>query len=285
LLNKELHSKLLDSMDGLWKNREMKHLLSHWPSVEPTLQKHFLLLGFDYDGTLTVPGVETGDLARRIRQQLKQLASKRNCQAAVISGRSLENLTTEIGIPGLVLAGNHGLEIEGPEFSYRVPLVREVRGAYDALINHLVTGGFLRAEAVDDKQLTLTLNFNVPETQRPALGRLLLAQLAPYLKKGLIQARTGRWSVEVQPAAWNKGQAIRWLKARLEKAVKSAPVFPVFMGDDISDEDGFAAVRKEGLAVLIGKPRSSQADYYLEDAYEVLYVMEKILKSKAVSDG
>src|SRR5437879_2620222 len=82
-----------------------------------------LAIFLDYDGTLTpfVNAPEAADLSLGMRQILDGLAEDENVLLAVVSGRSLDDLEERVGIPGVVYAGNHGLEIRGRGYSFTEP--------------------------------------------------------------------------------------------------------------------------------------------------------------------
>lgn len=108
----------------------MEHLLSVWSKVAMQLSnaRHVLLLT-DYDGTLTpiVERPELANLSKDIRRLLQTLAYQRYITVGVISGRALVDLKDKVGISGIIYAGNHGLEIEGPGISFVNPVADELR--------------------------------------------------------------------------------------------------------------------------------------------------------------
>ena len=112
----------------------MEHLLSVWPRV--TLQirdaRHILLLT-DFDGTLTpiVERPELANLTENTRLVLEALARRYEFRVGVISGRALADLKDKVGIPGIIYAGNHGLEIEGPEITFVNPVAEEIKPIND----------------------------------------------------------------------------------------------------------------------------------------------------------
>ena len=94
----------------------MPHLLNVWPSVSrKLLAADRVLLVCDYDGTLTpiVARPETAILTEKTRCLLSILANMDRFVVGVISGRSLADLESMVAVPGLVYAGNDGLEIRG----------------------------------------------------------------------------------------------------------------------------------------------------------------------------
>ena len=102
----------------------MPHLLNVWPSVSRRLaEAGRVLLLFDYDGTLTpiVPRPEDAVLSPRVKSLLAEVAAMDGYLAGIVSGRSLADLRERVAITGLVYAGNHGLEICGPDLDFVHP--------------------------------------------------------------------------------------------------------------------------------------------------------------------
>ena len=99
----------------------MPHLLNVWPQVSQRLRDQAqVLLLFDYDGTLT-PIVEHPDAAvlpAPVKQLLSRLESSDKFLVGVVTGRSLSDISGRVGLPGLIYAGNHGLEIMAPGLEF-----------------------------------------------------------------------------------------------------------------------------------------------------------------------
>jgi trehalose 6-phosphate phosphatase len=125
--------------------------------------------------------------------------------------------------------------------------------------------GDARGLMLEDKGGTIALHYRaVPEREAEirAYAETLLAETEPALR--LI---AGKMVVEFQPSSVNKGLAIAAFLAE-------PPFFgrrPVFVGDDTTDEDGFAEVRRRGgIAVRVGSPSSTGANYCLPTVGAVL---------------
>jgi len=74
----------------------------------------------DYDGTLTpiVQDPEKASLSSKYRKVIASLLRNEKNLVCIISGRAIEQLEGLIRLKGLVLAGNHGMEITGPGILY-----------------------------------------------------------------------------------------------------------------------------------------------------------------------
>ena len=108
----------------------MEHLLSSWSSVMEQLRqaKRILLLS-DYDGTLTpiVERPEMANIKESTRRLLQSLVFQPHLTLGIISGRALIDLKNRVNVSGVIYAGNHGFEIEGPGISFVNPLADEIR--------------------------------------------------------------------------------------------------------------------------------------------------------------
>ena len=141
----------------------MEHLLSAWPKVIKQLRSasHILLL-LDYDGTLTpiVERPELANLPEGMRQLLQALARQRRLTLGIISGRALADIKEKVGISGIIYAGNHGLEIEGPGISFVSPLAEEFKPIL-RLMHYVLSQalGAIKGVMVEDKGLTLSVHY------------------------------------------------------------------------------------------------------------------------------
>lgn len=82
-----------------------------------------LLLLTDYDGTLTplVADPAEARLAPEVRNDLRVLAQSARVRVGILSGRSVGDLRARVGIPEVIYAGCHGLEVDEPGITFRHP--------------------------------------------------------------------------------------------------------------------------------------------------------------------
>ncbi len=83
--------------------------------------------------------------------------------------------------------------------------------------------------------------------------------------------------LELRPGIdWDKGRALLWLLERLEAV--GGPLVPVYVGDDVTDEDAFTAIAGRGVGIRIGDAHDrSGADYSLRDVDETLAFLRGLL--------
>jgi trehalose-phosphatase len=87
--------------------------------------------------------------------------------------------------------------------------------------------------------------------------------------RGEILVRPGKEVFEIRPSVeWDKGKTVLWL---LEKCTVAGgePPWPLYVGDDRTDEDAFRAIRVRGVTVYVGAPGKTDAQYYLRNIGEV----------------
>ncbi len=98
-------------------------------------------------------------------------------------------------------------------------------------------------------------------------------KLHPRLRKG-----RGKKVFEIRPDVdWDKGRAVRWLLAHL--GLDRPGVVPVYIGDDLTDEDAFRELAGAGLAVAVRDgardgARNTSADFALDDPQDVRAFLE-----------
>lgn len=265
----------------------MKHLLEAWEEFESLVEGCSLLLLLDYDGTLA-PIVENPSLAKISlsgKKILRKIAQQQGIQTAIVSGRVLTELKKLVAIPSLTYVGNHGLEMEEPHLHFVHPKALEAKKIMEKVKRDLqnalesFTGIF-----VEDKVLTLSVHYRqVPEEKIEEAKQTFLKKLHPYQAASQVMMREGKKVWEVRPCIrWDKGTTVLWLYGRFV-AHAGGPVFPIYVGDDETDEDAFRAVKQIGLGIKVTEnaQEPSAAHYFLRSPDEVFHFIERINHSYA----
>jgi len=260
----------------------VKNIFSQWKEISRMLSGKHIYLFLDYDGTLS-PIADTPDkaiLPEDIKDVLIKLSKVKGVKLAIISGRSLDDVKERTGIPGLVYAGNHGLEIEGPRLKFKKPIYARIEGVLDSLKILLKSSlASIKGVLIEDKGLTLSVHYRlVDKREVSAVKDAVDEAVKPYALKNQLRLVLGKEVIEIRPAVdWDKGKIVLWLIARQRFAVSKKDVLPIYVGDDITDESAFKALKDKGITVAVGTPQETAAEYNLEDTAEVSKFLNGVL--------
>lgn len=223
--------------------------------------KRPLLVGLDIDGVLA-PIVTHADEARLLNgvvESLTDLAAARQVIVAAVSGRTLDSMRT-FGLPtSTCLVGSHGLE-EGRSMAALEPAEQSRLDRLGQLAdNALHTAG--EGSWIEPKPASLVLHVRQAS---PAAGQTAIDQLAHAAAKiDGADIKHGSMVLEVFARSADKGRAILRLAAQFGAATS------VFVGDDITDEDAFAVLGPDDLAIKVGDAETI-ASHRLADPAAVL---------------
>lgn len=237
---------------------ERDRTLAPPPALDPARTALFL----DLDGTIAPIKPRPRDVTPLpARTELLKAATRRlGGRLAVISGRALPEIdyilhgavTAAAAVHGLVRRNAAGSVLAHPPH----PALNAARVALDWLEDQ---PGIL----IEDKNLGIAVHYrSAPERAREveAVCREIAATTGLTLQLGSMV-------VELRTPGADKGDSVRAFMA--ETPFKGA--VPVFVGDDITDEDGFAAAEAlGGYGVLVGEERETAAHYRLDDVDAVL---------------
>jgi trehalose 6-phosphate phosphatase len=214
-------------------------------------------LFLDLDGTL----LEISERPDDVRADastcalLAQLARKLEGRLAIISGRSLEQIDQILGETAaeLAVSGSHGCEHRWNGVHAqpgRPPALDDVAARLRRFAQD--RAGIL----VEDKSFGVALHYRMaPEAE--AVAQALARTLADEFE---LHLQSGKMMVELRAGGGDKGGAIQ----RLMRRPPMRGTTPVFAGDDVTDEAGFAAVRDMGgHAILVGEERPTRANFAL----------------------
>lgn len=205
---------------------------------------------FDFDGTLS-DIVDDPDAARPVAGATEALAKlAAGCPVAVLSGRDLADVTNRVGVPGIWYAGSHGFELTAPDGTHHqndaaavaIPVLEQ---AAARLRDQL---GGIPGVVVEHKRFGVAVHYR--NAGRDRVGEVLAAVRAAG-RRDALRVTTGREVIELRPDLdWDKGKTLRWVIDHLHRA-GSGSLTPVYLGDDITDEDAFDAVHDDGVPILV----------------------------------
>lgn len=262
----------------------MQYLFDAWDRVSHRLKsaRHVLVL-CDYDGTLTpiVGQPELATLASDTRQIIQTLAKNRRYTVGIISGRALADLKYKVNVEGLLYAGNHGLEIEGFGSGFLEPIAEEMRPFFQILSQVLsATLASIKGTLVENKGLTLSVHYrSVDDSEEERVKDVVGRITDPLNITDRIRITQGKKVYEIRPPVdWNKGKAVAWLIARCKENKGKGEALPIYIGDDLTDEDAFKKIEENnGISIFVGEENfQSVARYFLKSPEEVTRLLKML---------
>lgn len=235
------------------------------------------LVVLDYDGTLA-PIVDHPDLATPAPGAVRTVAAvTRRTTVAIVSGRPIADVRRRLGDLEVAYAGGHGTELllaNGTEAPLIDPgTVLPTLDAVEAELQRLVADepGWL----LERKQASLAVHHRLADEGS-------VARLLPRVEALLEQRRSdppgfevlsGKAVAELRPTGADKGAALHRIHAA------TPTLLPLMIGDDVTDEDAFAAAHElGGQGILVSEePRPTVADRRLADPDAVVRFLEALL--------
>ncbi|OVA14613.1 Trehalose-phosphatase [Macleaya cordata] len=238
-----------------------------------------IVMFLDYDGTLS-PIVDDPDrafMSEAMRTAVRDVA--RYFPTAIVSGRCRDKVYSFVRLAELYYAGSHGMDIKGPAkgpkynktnqpvlfqpASEFLPMIDEV---YKTLMEKVKS---TPGAKVENNKFCVSVHFRcVDEKRWNALAEQVRSVLKEYPQLRLTQ---GRKVFEIRPTIkWDKGKALEFLLESLGYT-NCNNVFPIYIGDDRTDEDAFQVLRKrgQGFGILVSKfPKDTNASYSLQEPSE-----------------
>jgi trehalose 6-phosphate phosphatase len=225
-------------------------------------------LFLDVDGTLLeiAANPELVRVPRRLPALIACRAGERDGALALISGRPLAQLDQLFRPWHGAAAGLHGIERRRADGWLDRILDSDSAAALDRIRPKLAAlAGDASGLLFEDKGGTIALHYRAAperEAEIRAYAETLLADA-----KAALRLIAGKMVVEFQPTTVNKGLAIAAFLAEPPFLGRQA----IFIGDDTTDEDGFAEIRRRGgIAVRVGSSGATAASYRLPTVEAVL---------------
>jgi trehalose 6-phosphate phosphatase len=237
---------------------------------------------YDFDGTLSEI-VEDPDSARLVDGAADALTSlSAACPVAILSGRDLADVRERIGLPGLWYAGSHGFELTGPDGTHHqnpeaaasIPVLAAAAADLAYQLGHIP------GVVVEHKRFGVAVHYR--NAARDRVGEVAAAVRTAGQRTGL-RVTTGREVIELRPNIdWDKGKTLHWVLDYIRDNEGAGPLLPIYLGDDITDEDAFDAVDDDGIAILVRHSddgdRATAARYALDDPDLVREFTERLAR-------
>jgi trehalose 6-phosphate phosphatase len=232
------------------------------PSLAELGRERPVALFLDFDGTLIEIAAtpDTIVVPETLAARLKALARRLEGRLALVSGRAIASLERHCGPLEVALAGSHGLSRLSAR---RERLGTEPRPLPEAVFEALAEFADGEGFHLERKAYGAALHYRAD----PSLAERAEAFAGSLAVKHGLMVKRGKYVVELVPPGADKGGAVR--------AFMGEPPFagacPVFVGDDVTDEDGFEAARElGGFGILVGRRAPTAARYALADPAAVV---------------
>ncbi|KAF4400490.1 hypothetical protein CsatB_023789 [Cannabis sativa] len=277
-----------------WMNHHPSALDMFEQIIEASKGKQIVMF-LDYDGTLS-PIVADPDRAYMSDSMRKTVKSLARCfPTAIVSGRCRDKVYSFVRLAELYYAGSHGMDIKGPAkgSKYKKDNAKgvlfqpasEFLPMIDEVCKQLIEKTKSTPGAkVEHNKFCVSVHYRcVEEKKWNEVAQQVKSVLKEYPKLRLTH---GRKVLEIRPTIkWDKGKALEFLLESLGFA-NCADVFPVYIGDDRTDEDAFKTLRErgQGFGILVSKiPKDTNASYSLQEPTEVMNFLQKLVEWKRQS--
>lgn len=237
-----------------------------------------LVVFLDFDGTLSpiVDDPAAASLPDATRQAIEDL--QQQAPVVIVSGRDADDVRDRVAVDGLVYAGSHGFDVIWPD-GQRTERGREhverLRRAARRLETELAD---VPGAEIEPKRFAVAVHHRrTPADQVPrieaAVDRLVTSD-------GALRRSGGKQVLELRPDLdWDKGHTVLWLLTEL--GLDGTDVLPVYLGDDLTDEDAFEALTARGpsLCVVVrgeDDERATSARYAISDVAEAAALLRAL---------
>jgi len=251
--------------------------LSSFEQIDSVVTERSPIIFLDFDGTLSEI-TDNPDAATLVPAAAAALCVLRaTCPIAIVSGRGLSDVRTKVGIGGLWYAGSHGAEISDPDGRFHqnpladdsVPMLQR---AIDELRPQLLA---IPGVHIENKRLCVSVHYRNAAAARAAE---VTASVQAVGRRHGLRITRGRRVIELRaPGASDKADAMNWIIRQI--GAPRTPM-PIYIGDDLTDEDGLDAVRLDGIGMVVRHDedgdRATAAHFALDSPQEVTELLSRL---------
>jgi len=253
-----------------------------WVSKQLAGKRPALFL--DYGGTLAPihDRPEDARLSEDMRLILRSVA--RVVQIVVVSGRDLDEVSELVGLGEITYAGSHGLEIRGPNWRLELPEGIDALDDLDRATADLTAALKTIPEArLARKRFAIVVHYRRQVGKDPDPVEFAVKRVQAHFPR--LHLTGGKEVIELLPDIdWDKGRAVSWLLSEL--GLDGPEVLPIYVGDDVTDENAFRAVRGRGLGILVSeRSQPSAALYRVRDTDHVAELLHHLAETQRAFGG
>jgi len=243
-----------------------------------------LLLGIDRDGTIVpyAPSPPEAIISPAVRKLLIQLSESKGVILAIVSARSITQLSEDVGDTNIILAGNYGLEIRfptgktivHPNAQKAVPELKKIKSRLEGLVEKVPHS------LLENQNYALHLHYRNVAKNYLARIHKSVATLAENLST--IELRALPTSYEFFPKVrWDKGKGLELIRSELN--LTPGHFYPIFIGDTDADESAVKWSNKlGGMSARVAPHKvSTQAKETLANPEAAIAFLEELLVSRS----
>lgn len=231
------------------------------PSLAELTEPQPVSLFLDFDGTLVdiAPGPDAIHVPHDLASRLERLSHGLGGRLALVSGRGLDNITQHLGAVGIARAGSHGAERVLADGRF---LGAQPQALPAAALSELHEISDRTGALLERKAFGAALHYRA----NPQFGPTIERRARALAKAHGLAVKAGKCVIELVRPGADKGGAVEAFMGQFPFKHST----PIFVGDDVTDEDGFAAVQKMGgFGIAVGERASDKASCHLNSVAEV----------------
>jgi trehalose-phosphatase len=249
-------------------------------AIEMHREQHLLLLlGFDgvlVDYQADPRGVR---LSKDRCKALTSFAEQPGVTLALLSGRRISDLRQCASVGERVFyVGLHGLEIEGPDFAFSERRMLDLHRERVHEIASALQPSMSSVEGVqiENKGAAIAVHTREAGSGDAVWARMHFLSVAAHVVwREELRVIRGNHVIELVPNVPHpRASAIAGVGRYLEQR-EGVPVFPVYIGEDVPDDDAFGAIERHGVTAAVG-PRAAKAQFHLDSAADVWQLVEAV---------
>ena len=225
------------------------------PSLGALVKAGAFALFCDFDGTLVelAPTPDSIEPRADMLTKLNALNQRIDGRLALVSGRSVGDVEKHLGPIPLTIAGSHGAD---KRLANGQILGVKPKAVSDELLQAMRAFATEHGAALEEKPHGLALHYRA----KPELEEAVIRFTENMSQRYGLSPKRGKCVVELVEPGADKGAAVEAFMAE----APFAGATPWFIGDDVTDEDGFrACLARGGGAILVGERDNSCANYAL----------------------
>jgi trehalose 6-phosphate phosphatase len=249
--------------------------LQNWHHLTQRALNKKIILILDYDGTLA-PIADKPELAVINNDKKAQLYElSQHYHTILVSGRLVAEKFNLIGIEDLYYIGNHGYDFKRPFLSASslqqvADFSADINEAYIKL--QLILGK-IEEVFIEHKKWSLSIHFRL--AKKELIEHIEAAVNTLTENQFRLRKHYAKKVFEIRPNInWDIGQAVSLIIDELN--LDKDNLFPIYIGDDVTDEPGFEFVKSCGCGIIVATHyRPTLASYSLKNVNEVWDFLNK----------